>query len=42
MRFRGPLALKDMDEFRSEDTEGILQFLVRTAYAIFADHRRTE
>jgi hypothetical protein len=27
-----------MDEFRSKDTEGILEFLVGTAYAIFADH----
>ena len=24
---------------RSEDTEGILEFLVGTTYAIFADHR---
>jgi len=28
-----------MGEFRSEDTEGILEFLVGTAYAIFADPR---
>ena len=27
-----------IDEFRSEDTEGILESLAETAYAIFADH----
>jgi len=28
-----------MDKIGSGDTEGILEFLVGTAYAIFADHR---
>ena len=26
IRFRGPQALKDMDEFRAEDTDGIVEF----------------